>query len=141
MMSAHLLEYRLKRVIGDLIERRLLNAETIKLHYVDKLAGTAGYDRNDEDTYPAREQKTVELGAFVHIVSVRTTQRQFTELRTGDAIVTFEGDVDFSDKDELRFEFRGGVWVQQAVGKDLALYWDAIAGEPITKTIVLRTST
>lgn len=148
MLALHTLETRLKRTVGDLIERRLLNACTIVMRYVDAVATAGGFDRNDESTYPAREEKTSNLGGFVHFVSARTTARQFTEIQTGDAIVTFEASVDFTGKDKIRFELTGPTggaaetYVQAAVGKELAQYWDVVlGGYPITQTVLLRKAT
>ena len=141
MMLLHTAENKLTRTLGMLIEQRKLNAGTIVMRYITRTL-PGGYDPNDESTYPATTPGSAELGALIHIVSARTTQRQFTEIKTGDAIVTFEATVDFSGKEQITFEFMGDKWVQQAVGKELAQYWDVLmGGNPVSQTIVLRKAT
>jgi hypothetical protein len=149
-MLLHTSETKLKRTLGSLVENQQANSTMITVHYVDKVtpANTPGFDANDEATYPvAPTQKTAQVGALVHYVSARTNLRQFTEIQAGDAIVTFEAapvdvnnqPVDFAQMDEIIFEMDGKRWVQMAVGKGLAQYWDAVlGGYPISQTIVLR---
>lgn len=140
MMSMHTLEPRLTRFLGELIERKLLNAGPIVMKFVTRVIPD-NYDPNDEETYPLETPGSLELGGLIHIVSARTTERQFTEIKTGDAIVTFEATVDFSGKERITFEFNGDTWVQQAVGKELSQYWDLVlGGNPISQTLLLRKS-
>jgi hypothetical protein len=142
LMSMHTLGHRLQRELDNLIEGRKLNAGDVTLYYTEAVATNPGFDPNVEGTYPSRPEKQCTFGALVHIVSVRTTQRQFAEIQTGDAIITFRENVSFEGKENIRFEFGGEKWVQQAVGKDLASYWENyIGGRPIGKTIVLRQTT
>lgn len=147
-MGAHKLEKKLSRFIGMLIQKKLLSQASITVRYVDKPAvPDVDYDPNVESTYPTLTPKSVTVGALVHIVSVRTTQRQFTEIKTGDAIVTFETTprdqdnqpVDFTKMDQVTFEFNGDKYVQAATGKELAQYWDAVVGGvPVSQTLLLR---
>lgn len=141
MMSLHTLETRLTRFIGELIEKKLLNAGPIVMKYVTRTL-PVNYDANDESTYPVETPHADTLGGFIHIVSARTTQRQFTEIKTGDAIVTFEATVDFSGKEQITFEFNGDTWVQQAAGKEVSQYWDLVlGGNLISQTLLLRKAT
>lgn len=153
------MEKRLTRFLATLLQRGILNTTSIIIHYVDKPDPVdPDYDKNIESSYAAPEQKTVTVKGLMHIVSVRTSQRQFTEIKTGDAIVTFENDirdanvpddpddpraniVDLSAMEEIRFEINGDSYVQQATGKELSQYWDAIiGGNPISQTLLLRLS-
>jgi hypothetical protein len=148
-MAVHMLEKRLSRHLGKLIEQRLLNASSIILHYVDKPAPDENFDPNVESTYPTLPEKTKTVGGLVHFVTARTMQRQFAEIQAGDAIVTFEGTiydeddnpVDLKQMQKLRFELNGDIYVQAAVGKDLKGYWSTvIGGNPLSQTFLLRLS-
>jgi hypothetical protein len=150
-MAAHLVEKRLSRGLGKIIERGLLNTSPIVLHYLDKPAPAVDYDPNVESSYPdpGPSEKTVTVNGLVHMVSARTVLRQFAEVQAGDAIVTFEGSiydtagnvVDLSTTQKIRFEIFGDIYVQATVGKDLAGYWSTvIGGSLLSRTFLLRRS-
>jgi hypothetical protein len=147
-MAAFKLEKRMGRFLGKVIERGLLNAGPLIVHYIERTLPPE-YDPNDEDTYPAETEKTVTVTALIHEVSARTTLRQFSEIKAGDLIVTFESEptdeegnvINFAALEKIRFEWQGKIYVQQAVGKEVAQYWDVnIGGNPITQTLLLRPS-
>jgi hypothetical protein len=151
-MAAFKMENRMSRFLATLIEKKLLNAGTLVIRYIEQTLPD-NFNPNKEADYPTTTPKSVTVGALIYEVSARTTLRQYSEIQAGDLIVTFEAEpiesgpdgqdnpVDIDALTNARFEWMGMLYVQQAVGKELASFWeDHLGGQPVAKTILLRRS-
>lgn len=139
-MLLHRLPQIIRRHLGALVQEGLLNTGDIVLRWN---ASAAPADRNLEATYAPPTPAELTVKAFIHWVSVRAVERGFTDFKAGDAIVTFESDVELDNKRDLRFEMPGGeIYVQASAGKSVAQFWDVyIGGEMLTRTLLLRLKT
>lgn len=97
-------------------------------------------DRNVEADRPEADYTTETVSALVHWVSMRAVQAGLTIFKAGDAIVTFDGEVELENKTELSFTLPDGkIYVQAAAGREVAEWWDVfVGGAPLTKTLLLR---
>lgn len=136
MMFLHRLPQRFARDLARIVEQRALNAGDVVMRWN---AAAAPADKNVESSYPTPVPMTETVGALIHWVSQRAVERGFTEFKAGDAIVSFEQEVDL-DRRDLVFELPDGqTYVQSTVGKAVAQFWDVvIGGEPLTRTLLLR---
>lgn len=85
-----------------------------------------------------REHEEV-ISAFVHYVNIQTTGFvAHAEVRMGDAILDFPGDVELDGRDDLRFSIGGKIYVSKIGSASLASSWDVrVNGVPITKTVLV----
>jgi hypothetical protein len=136
MMSLHTLPSTFARHLGAITEGRLLNAGDVILRW-----NTAELpsDPNLEATYAAPVAATATIPALIHYVSARAIERNFTEFRAGDAIISFEPSVNL-ELPGLVFELPDGqIYVQASSGKQVVEFWDVVlGGVPMTRTLLLR---
>lgn len=137
MISLHTLPDRFARHLSAIIDNKLLNAGQVILRWNTQAGPT---DRNLEQTYPEPVETSLPVNALIHFISERTIDRGFTSFKAGDAIITFDADVDLTQRD-LVFLLPpdGAVYVQASAGKDVMQFWDVvIGGNPLTRTLLLR---
>lgn len=136
MMSLHRLPERFQRQLSRIVDNKLLNAGEIILRWNVADAPT---DRNLEATYVAADLMQLTFNALIHWISQRTIERGFTEFKAGDAIITFDPDVDLTKRDLVFVLPDGRTYVQASAGKDLIEFWDVVlGGQPMTRTLLLR---
>lgn len=115
-----------------------LNSEPIVLRW-SELNTPEGYLPDVETSpQPVATERTQTVPAFVHYVNIHTTGNiRYTQVRHGDVILDFLGDVILDDKPQLRFEVGGKIYVQKEGGDELAASWDVRCnGQAITRTIL-----
>lgn len=137
MMSLHKLPLVFGRHRDRLLEKGQTNVGDIVLHWN---AASAPLDPNLESDLPAAVPLDETVRGFIHYVSVRTTERVYAEIRSGDVIVTFNPTVTIEGREGLYFVLPDGLtYVQAAEGKEVMEYWDVfVGGAPLTKTLLLR---
>lgn len=127
------------RRVQDAIHRAGgLNSELVEMRWTVEVAPD-GYDPNIETSAaPVVSEQVAEARAFVHYVNIQTSGYvKFAEVRNGDVILDFTGDVDIDGKKDLRFIIGGQVFVQKMAGKDLANSWDVRCnGVAVTRTVL-----
>lgn len=120
---------KVRRDMKRLVERRLLNAVDVILHYeADAPAGD--YDPYIEaDRAPFGGKLTCTVGALVHYVTPESVvQRGYTEIAVGDVIVDFAHDVALDGKRNISFEIAGEHYDMKNVGRGLTRSWDVMIG-------------
>jgi len=139
MMSLHTLSQRFSRHRDSLLERGRMNVGDIVLHWD---AAPAPTDPNVEASYADPQPQSETLRAFIYFVSARSTERQFAEIRAGDAIVSFHPSAELADtaRPGLYFVLPDGLtYVQASAGKEVVQFWDVfVGGETLTRTLLLR---
>lgn len=138
-MSMHTLPLVMARHLGGILEKGHLNTADVVLRWN---AAAPPSDPNLEAQAIAPVPLELTVKALVHYISVRTALRGLMEYQVGDAIVTFDGDIDLVGKEGLTFGMPDGrQYVQAGVGKDVAEFWDVIVGGTrLSVTVLLRAS-
>ena len=128
------------RRIQDTIHRAGgMNSELVTMTWTEETV-PPGYDPNLETSpQPTVQAMTQEARAFVHYVNIQTTgYAKFAQVRHGDVILDFMGDVEIDGKRDMRFEVGGKVFVQKDGGNELAESWDVRCnGIPVTRTVLV----
>jgi hypothetical protein len=139
---------KMKRDYKRLIDRGLLNVVALRLTWDVPGAPAVAADPNVESAAPpATSREQADVKGFVHFVQPVQSgvDRTYAEVETGDVIVDFDDDVvEFSDKDNLRFEIPAGsgrFYVQKRGGTELATYWDLVMGTTFQGRTALLTLT
>lgn len=139
-LSLHTLPTVMARHLGGILEAKAMNTGDIELRW-NSAALPADPNLEAQAVAPVRQTATVR--ALIHYVSVRTAMRGLTEFKAGDAIVTFDGDLNLAGRQGLTFGMPDGAeYVQAATGKDVAEFWDVIVGGTrLSVTLLLRAKT
>lgn len=130
---------KIARIHRSLHRAGALNSEEIILRWAE-LQVPEGYIP-DLETSP--QPTSVEMSksemAFVHYVDIHTTgYTRFTQIRKGDIILDFPGDVQIDGKAQLRFEIGGSIYTQKDGGDELAKSWDVRCnGVAVTRTVLV----
>lgn len=131
---------QITRIQKQMHSRGLLNSSPVVIrwtvtqrsqNYVKDLEGTHGGSVPVEHT----ESKD----AFIHYVNIHQTgYTHNAQVKQGDVILDFPGDVDLEGRESLRFEVGGKIYVQKDGGDELAASWDVrCGGVPITRTLLV----
>lgn len=138
MMSVHLASLTLARERDMHLERGTLNVGNIVISWD---AAATPTDPNVEADYPAADTRTSTVKAFIHYVSVKAAQSQWTMFQSGDVIVTFDpGTLDLTGKRKVTFTLPDGLlYTQQLTDREPVEFWSVfVGGETLTKTLLLR---
>lgn len=142
----------IERRIGRVMQRELkrlagqkgLNFGPVELHWREPVAApSAGFDPNLQGSGgpPAYLDKVSNPhpNALIHTVNIHTTGFvKHAEVKAGDLILDFVGDVAIDGKSHLRFVIGGISYVQKGAGGELAESWDVrCGGIPITRTVLV----
>jgi len=126
-----------------------LNSEPVALRWVDLVIPPGYLPDVETSPQPVSTPRVQILTAFVHYVGVSTTgYTRYTQVRQGDVILDFPGDVAIDGKSHLRFEIGGvvaagdmtggQVFTQKDGGDELAKSWDVRCnGQPVTRTVLV----
>ncbi len=137
---------RLRRKITRLIARDQLNAGDVVMRWRGVVAAPQNMNPNLQvsktgTTYP---ELTETKKAFIHYVNIHTTgYTKNTEIKTGDVILDFPGDVVIDGRANLQFEIEAedgskSIYVQKNGGDELAKSWDVrCGGIAVTRTVLL----
>lgn len=119
--------------------QRALNSEPVILRWT-QLVTPPGYNPHVETSpQPTATEMSSPVVAFVHYVNIHTTgYTRFAQVRQGDVILDFPGDVVLDDKPQLRFEIGGKIYIQKDGGDELAASWDVRCnGQAVTRTVLV----
>ena len=144
---------RIPRNIGRKIHRLhqkihragALNSEKVLLRWTQLTIPTGHNPHIETSPQPTAAEQKQEVFCFVHYVNIHTTgYTRFTEIKTGDVILDFIGDVAIDGKEGLEFEIGrvgntpGKLYVQKNGGKELAESWDVHANnQAVTRTVLV----
>jgi len=130
---------KVHRITRKIHSQGLLNSEPVTLRW-SELVIPQGYNPHVETSpQPVATEQTLALTCFVHYVNIHTTgYTQYTQIRMGDVILDFLGDVQLDNKPHLQFEIGGKIYIQKAGGDELAASWDVRCnGIPVTRTVLV----
>lgn len=132
---------RLARKMSRMLAKGDMNSGDVILRWRGVVDQPAGYDAllKVSKVGTLHPEMTDTKKAFIHYVNIHTTgYTRFTEIKTGDVILDFMGDVEIDGLEGLQFEIGGKTYVQKNGGKDLAESWDVRCnGVPITRTVLV----
>ena len=130
---------KVHRITQKLHSQGALNSELVTLRW-SALTIPQGHNPHVETSpQPAATEQTQQTRAFVHYVNIHTTgYTKYTQIRQGDVILDFQGDVVLDNKPQLRFEIGGKIYIQKDGGDELAASWDVRCnGMPVTRTVLV----
>ena len=107
---------QIQRIHQKLHRAGALNSEPIALRWTE-LAVPPGYLADVETSpRPVATPRVAIVTAFLHYVNIHTTgYTRYTQVRQGDVILDFPGDVDLENKPQLRFEIGGQIILGDAL--------------------------
>lgn len=118
------IQHQIRRQAAQMLASNQGPAKTVILHWREKTY-PAGHDPADESSpQPTATAESLNFRALVHHVDHRNSAYQkFMELETGNVILDYLQDLDFTNKEDPRFEINGEFYVQKSVGKKLLEMW------------------
>lgn len=138
---------RITRTMARMLKNRVANSGPVVLRWRTRTGSSVHYDPNLQASKAgtAYAEASETKIAFIHTVSIHTTgYTRFTEIKTGDIILDFIGDVQIDGREGLEFEIGrvgntpGKLYVQKNGGKDLAESWDVHANnQAVTRTVLV----
>lgn len=130
----------LAQATARLHRQGLLNSSPVTLRWTDTTR-PPGYLPDLESTHAGSvvAERSEEVSAFVHYVNIHHTgYSHFAQVKLGDVILDFPGDVALDGRASLRFEIGGKIYVQKDGGDELAASWDVrCGGVPVTRTVLV----
>jgi len=131
---------KVDRLVRRTIAAGALNTGDITLRWRQRTVLPADFDRHLETSAAGSEveERTEVVKGFIHYVNIHTTgYTRHAEVRTGDVILDFPGDVEIDGREGLRFEIGGKTYVQKNGGAALAESWDVRCNNlPVTRTVL-----
>jgi hypothetical protein len=132
---------RIQRQVNRLIQSGALNTGEVVLRWRESSGAPLDADPLLESTRSnvIWTDRSATKRAFIHYVNIHTTAySRNLEIKTGDVILDFPGDVAIDGLESLEFEVGGKLYVQKHGGRQLAESWDVRCnGLAVTRTVLL----
>jgi signal peptidase I len=132
---------RLQRKTSRLLAKGALNSGEVILRWREVSGLPVDYDPHIQVSRAGASftERSATKRALIHYVNIHTTgYSKFTEIKTGDVILDFPGDVEIDGLEGLQFEIGGKIYVQKNGGNELAESWDVRCnGVPVTRTVLV----
>jgi hypothetical protein len=130
---------KVHRITRKLHSQGALNSDPVTLRWTELVIPPGHNPHIETSPQPTATEHTAQVTAFVHYVNIHTTgYSKFTQIRQGDVILDFPGDVELDNKPQLRFEIGGKIYIQKDGGDELAASWDVRCnGQPVTRTVLV----
>lgn len=130
---------KIHRLHRKLHQQGAMNSEPVVLRWSELVYPEGHNPHLETSPQPAATERSLPLTAFVHYVQIATTgYSRYTQVRQGDVILDFPGDVALDNKPHLQFEIGGALYIQKDGGDELAKSWDVRCnGQTITRTVLV----